>query len=50
MDNKLTRKAADNIRILALSMVEKAKSGHPRPILQTIQPAASISETNKRLM
>lgn len=29
MDNKLTRKAADNIRILALSMVEKAKSGHP---------------------
>ena len=29
MDNKLSRLAADNIRILALSMVEKAKSGHP---------------------
>lgn len=29
MDNNLSRKAADNIRILALSMVEKAKSGHP---------------------
>ena len=25
----LTTKAADNIRILAASMVEKAKSGHP---------------------
>lgn len=29
MNNTLARKAADNIRILALSMVEKAKSGHP---------------------
>lgn len=29
MNNNLARKAADNIRILALSMVEKAKSGHP---------------------
>ena len=29
MNNQVTRKAADNIRILALSMVEKAKSGHP---------------------
>ncbi|MDR3219102.1 MAG: transketolase [Dysgonamonadaceae bacterium] len=30
MDNKqVTNKAADNIRILAASMVEKAKSGHP---------------------
>ncbi len=29
MNNLLSRKAADNIRILALSMVEKAKSGHP---------------------
>ena len=29
-DNKqATRRAADNIRILAASMVEKAKSGHP---------------------
>ena len=28
-DNKLMRKAADNIRILAVSMVENAKSGHP---------------------
>lgn len=29
MNNQVTRKAADNIRILALSMVERAKSGHP---------------------
>ena len=29
MNNQTSRKAADNIRILALSMVEKAKSGHP---------------------
>lgn len=29
MNNQISRKAADNIRILALSMVEKAKSGHP---------------------
>ncbi|MFI3330276.1 MAG: transketolase [Rikenellaceae bacterium] len=29
MENCKTTKAADNIRILALSMVEKAKSGHP---------------------
>ena len=29
MNNNVSRKAADNIRILALSMVEKAKSGHP---------------------
>ncbi len=28
-DKKLMNKAADNIRILAASMVEKAKSGHP---------------------
>ena len=28
-DNKLMQKAADNIRILAVSMVENAKSGHP---------------------
>ena len=28
-DTKLMNKAADNIRILAASMVEKAKSGHP---------------------
>jgi len=28
-DNQLMNKAADNIRILAASMVEKAKSGHP---------------------
>ena len=28
-DIKLMNKAADNIRILAASMVEKAKSGHP---------------------
>lgn len=28
-DNQLMVKAADNIRILAASMVEKAKSGHP---------------------
>lgn len=29
MDNKLANLAADNIRILAAAMVEKAKSGHP---------------------
>ena len=28
-DNGLMQKAADNVRILAASMVEKAKSGHP---------------------
>ena len=28
-DNTIMQKAADNIRILAVSMVEKAKSGHP---------------------
>ena len=28
-DKKLMDRAADNIRILAASMVEKAKSGHP---------------------
>ncbi|MEZ5083107.1 MAG: transketolase, partial [Bacteroidales bacterium] len=29
MDNTIITKAADNIRILSLSIVEKAKSGHP---------------------
>ncbi|MCF8360417.1 MAG: transketolase [Prolixibacteraceae bacterium] len=29
MDNTIVNKAADNIRILAAAMVEKAKSGHP---------------------
>lgn len=29
MSNTLTNRAADNIRILAAAMVEKAKSGHP---------------------
>ncbi len=29
MDNKLVNRSADNIRILAAAMVEKAKSGHP---------------------
>ncbi len=29
MDNKIHKRAADNIRILAAAMVEKAKSGHP---------------------
>lgn len=29
MDNKISLKAADNIRILSAAMVEKAKSGHP---------------------
>ena len=28
-DNKVMNKAADNIRILSVAMVEKAKSGHP---------------------
>ena len=29
MDSKLANRAADNIRVLAAAMVEKAKSGHP---------------------
>lgn len=29
MENSVGKRAADNIRILSLSMVEKAKSGHP---------------------
>ncbi len=29
MNNELSLRAADNIRILAMSMVEKARSGHP---------------------
>ncbi len=29
MDNKLMRRAADNVRALVAQMVEKAKSGHP---------------------
>ena len=29
MSNTLTNKAADNIRVLAAAMVEKANSGHP---------------------
>ena len=29
MSNDVNKKAADNIRILAMSMVEKSKSGHP---------------------
>jgi transketolase len=29
MEKNLVTKAADNIRILSASMVEKAKSGHP---------------------
>lgn len=29
MQNKLSKRAADNIRVLAAAMVEKAKSGHP---------------------
>lgn len=29
MESTLTKKAADNIRILSMAMVEKAKSGHP---------------------
>ena len=29
MENKILNSAADNIRVLAASMVEKAKSGHP---------------------
>ncbi|ERI83795.1 hypothetical protein HMPREF1981_02552 [Bacteroides pyogenes F0041] len=34
-DNKLMNRAADNIRILAASMVEKAKSGHPGGVEST---------------
>ncbi|MCD4735128.1 MAG: transketolase, partial [Bacteroidales bacterium] len=29
MDNQILKKAADNIRVLCVAMVEKAKSGHP---------------------
>ncbi|MBX2841425.1 MAG: transketolase, partial [Flammeovirgaceae bacterium] len=29
MDNVIVNRAADNIRVLSASMVEKAKSGHP---------------------
>jgi len=29
MDNQISKRAADNIRILSAAMVEKAKSGHP---------------------
>jgi transketolase len=29
MDNNISQRAADNIRILAMAMVEKSKSGHP---------------------
>ncbi len=29
MNNEVNKRAADNIRILSMSMVEKAKSGHP---------------------
>ena len=29
MNNKIANKAADNIRILTVAMVEKSKSGHP---------------------
>ncbi|MDE6336958.1 MAG: hypothetical protein K2L34_10365, partial [Muribaculaceae bacterium] len=29
MEKEILNRAADNIRILAASMVEKAKSGHP---------------------
>ena len=29
MDKTITERAADTIRVLAASMVEKAKSGHP---------------------
>lgn len=29
MNEKIMNRAADNIRVLATSMVEKAKSGHP---------------------
>ncbi|MFN8240891.1 MAG: transketolase [Bacteroidales bacterium] len=29
MSNDINKRAADNIRVLAMSMVEKAKSGHP---------------------
>ncbi|HCI57183.1 MAG TPA: hypothetical protein DFH96_00250, partial [Bacteroidetes bacterium] len=29
MSEDINKRAADNIRILAMAMVEKAKSGHP---------------------
>ena len=36
--NQLMTKAADNIRILAAAMVEKAKSGHPGGLLSSRMP------------
>ena len=35
-DKKLMNRAADNIRILAASMVEKAKSGHPGVVFEEL--------------
>lgn len=48
-DKTIMQKAADNIRVLAVSMVEKANSGHPggamgRPILSMCS-SRSISFT-----
>ena len=39
-DKKLMDRAADNIRILAASMVEKAKSGHPGGAMGTLRTGA----------
>ena len=33
MNKKIDQQAADNIRALAVAMVEKANSGHPRQLL-----------------
>ncbi len=41
-DNKLMNRAADNIRILAASMVEKANSGHPDTLKWTSCVASKI--------
>ncbi len=46
-DNKVMNMAADNIRILAASMVEKAKSGHVTPaalwVVQTSSTPCTVS-------
>ena len=42
-DNKVMNRAADNIRILAASMVEKAKSGHPGGALTLLTPCIQSS-------
>jgi len=53
-DNAKLTRAADNIRVLAASMVEKAKSGHPggairQPGSAGDPPAAEILNEKRHL-